>query len=593
MEGEKPWRSHTCGELGVKHTKESVRLCGWVHKSRNLGGLHFLDLRDKYGLVQLSFSSFQGSVSLIKECTLESTISVEGVVHPRPPAAVNKKMATGEIEVHVEKLQLLGHCDIDNLPFLPCGPTEATEELRLQYRYLDLRNNQRQELLQMRSDFMATAREILRRENFVEVETPILYKSTPEGARDYIVPSRVHPGQVYALPQSPQTLKQLLMIGGVDRYYQIGRCFRDEDLRHDRQPEFSQIDLEASFITANEIKKLSEKLLIKLYHLPTDFELPRMDWGRAMEDYGTDRPDMRFDLKHLTVTELFKESTFEVFARVAAQKKGLIKGIFVPAHMGSLSRKELDKLNALVRSQGGEGVAFFKIANGKRTGGISKFVTDDIFEQLNRLLKEKDQGGEGVWLLVAGVPSKNVHTWTDALRRYLGETFNLAGPEKKFLWVENFPLLDWDDEKMHFVARHHPFTMPRDSDLSDFMEGRNLDNVIAQAYDVVCNGHELGGGSLRIYRPQVQEKMFEVLGLNQEQRNRQFGFFLEALKYGTPPHGGIAFGLDRMMMLKAGVDSIRDVLAFPKTNKARDMMADAPSAPDEEQLSELRLKWLN
>ena len=373
------------------------------------------------------------------------------------------------------------------------------------------------------------------------------------------------------------------MMGGSDRYYQICRCFRDEDLRFDRQPEFSQVDIEASFINADYIKKLSERLLINLFQLPSDFELSCMSYHEAMEKYGTDRPDIRFGLIQQSVTELFKGSGFKVFAHIA-NAGGLIKSMFIPASIGTLSRKELDLLTSFIREQGGDGVAFFKVEGGRRSGGISKFITDVLYHGLG-------ETRDGLWVFVGGSSAKKAHMFADSLRRHLGEKLNLIEPEHRFLWIEDFPLLEWDEDKKRLKACHHPFTMPKASHLEQFLEGKNLEGVLAEAYDVVCNGQELGGGSLRIYQHNIQEKMFEILGLDKEERKRQFGFFLEALTYGVPPHGGIAFGLDRIVMLQTGVDSLRDVIAFPKTNKARDLMSGAPGYPSKEQMKELGLNF--
>ena len=429
-------REATCGELRARDIGRGVALCGWVNKSRNLGGLYFLDLRDKYGLTQLSFGpSFKGDVHLLKECTLESVLRVEGTVSARPIEAINKNMGTGEIEIHVESIELLSQCDIDRLPFLPHGAIESTEELRLKYRYLDLRTTVLQNTLKTRSDLMASVRDFLRKKNFVEVETPILYKSTPEGARDYIVPSRIHLGQVYALPQSPQTLKQLLMFGGLDRYFQICRCFRDEDLRYDRQPEFSQIDIEASFITPEYIKQLAEKMLVSIFDLSEDFELSGMTYADAMRDYGTDRPDTRFGLKHLDVTEIFQETSF-----VALSSSKMTKALFVPLSMGTFSRKEIESF--------GKGIFFFKVAGGKCSGGVGKFVTDSVLEKLSS--KSGENNLDGIWFLVAGEDVGMVHAGADVLRRSLGEKLGLLGKERKFLWITDFPLFHWDEEQRRF-----------------------------------------------------------------------------------------------------------------------------------------------
>ena len=582
-------RSHTCGELRIDHKDSKVSLCGWVNKSRDLGGLHFIDLRDKYGLTQLSFKEFKGDLGILKKCHLESTLRVTGEVRTRPEDARNKNMATGEVELMVESIELLSACDIESLPFLPHGTQEATENLKLKYRYLDLRSTRLQKILKIRSQATIDVRNILNEEDFIEVETPILYKSTPEGARDYIVPSRVHPGQVYALPQSPQTLKQLLMIGGTDKYFQICRCFRDEDLRADRQPEFSQIDMEVSFTTPSYIKSLVEKIVTKLFKFESGFSMPIMSYSQVMEIYGSDKPDIRFGLEQRIVTDLFKDSEFAVLSG-PAQNGGLIKTMFVPAENGSFSRKDTDGFVDIVKPHGGKGVAFFKVNNGERSAGISKFIDDQI---MKRLEESTGFSGDGTWLFFADLKPSVVHSCADALRRHLGKTLELIGEGYAFLWVNDFPLLDYDEEAKRFVAMHHPFTMPMEEDVEKFLQGgkENWEQVRAEAYDVVCNGYELGGGSIRIHRGDVQRKMFEALGMSEEETQHQFGFFLEALRYGVPPHGGLAFGLDRIVMLMTGTDSIRDVIAFPKTTSATDLMAQAPSTPGAAQLKELHMNF--
>jgi aspartyl-tRNA synthetase len=582
-------RSHTCGELRIDHKDSKVSLCGWVNKSRDLGGLHFIDLRDKYGLTQLSFKEFKGDLGILKKCHLESTLRVTGEVRTRPEDARNKNMATGEVELMVESIELLSACDIESLPFLPHGTQEATENLKLKYRYLDLRSTRLQKILKIRSQATIDVRNILNEEEFIEVETPILYKSTPEGARDYIVPSRVHPGQVYALPQSPQTLKQLLMIGGTDKYFQICRCFRDEDLRADRQPEFSQIDMEVSFTTPSYIKSLVEKIVTKLFKFESGFSMPIMSYSQVMEIYGSDKPDIRFGLEQRIVTDLFKDSEFAVLSG-PAQNGGLIKTMFVPDENGSFSRKDTDGFVDIVKPHGGKGVAFFKVNNGERSAGISKFIDDQI---MKRLEESTGFSGDGTWLFFADLKPSVVHSCADALRRHLGKKLELIGEGYAFLWVNDFPLLDYDEEAKRFVAMHHPFTMPMEEDVEKFLQGgkENWEQVRAEAYDVVCNGYELGGGSIRIHRGDVQRKMFEALGMSEEETQHQFGFFLEALRYGVPPHGGLAFGLDRIVMLMTGTDSIRDVIAFPKTTSATDLMAQAPSTPGEAQLKELHMNF--
>lgn len=582
-------RTHHCGELRGSDVDKQVILCGWVNKYRNLGHLHFVDIRDKYGMTQLGFEEHPEMVNDLKQLSLETVIMINGVVRKRPEDAINKTMLTGEIEVQVQKLKILSLSDKEHLPFLPCGTVQATEDLKLKYRYLDLRTKKLQDILALRSKAMLQAREVLVEEGFVEVETPILYKSTPEGARDYIVPSRIHPKAVYALPQSPQTLKQLLMIGGTDKYFQLARCFRDEDLRADRQPEFTQIDIEASFITQNYIKNLCSKLIRRLFNMPENFLFPTIDYATSMELYGTDKPDIRFDLKHMPVSQIFIDSEFTLFSSVAASK-GLIKAIFLPITIGTLARKEIDALTDLVRPHGGKGVAWFKVNDGKRSGGISKFISDDIYAQLDEFSEIK---GDGTWFFVADKDHQIVHASTDVIRRHLAKKFELLKDEYRFVWISDFPLLEWSENEKRFMAKHHPFTMPKEEFFDDFMSDQpeKWATCLADAYDLVCNGNEIAGGSIRIYRQDLQAQMFRILGMTEEEVKNQFGFFIEALKYGTPPHGGIACGFDRWIMLLAKTENIRDVIAFPKTTSATDLMSGAPTVPHEKQTSELHFQW--
>jgi len=582
-------RTHSCGELNKSKIGETVTLCGWVNKSRDLGGLYFIDIRDKFGLTQLAFDEYGSDLSTLKT-SLESVIKVTGTVRARPESAVNKNMITGEVEVSVKDFEVLSMAS--EVPFLPHGKVDATEDLKLRYRYLDLRSNRLQNLISLRSKAMQKTRESLYAAGFTEVETPILYKTTPEGARDYIVPSRVHPGKVYALPQSPQTLKQLLMIGNTDKYFQICKCFRDEDLRADRQPEFTQIDIEVSFATQEYIKNLATGIVRNLFGFDDSFEIETMSYAQAMKLYGSDKPDVRFGLAHTIVNDELKGSGFKVFDEVIA-KDGLVKTLFVPKSLKEFSRKEVDALVDVVKPHGGKGVAWFKVNGDELTGGISKFISADTLSSLRSATGETE---DGTFFFFADAKHSVAHACADVTRRHFGKKLELikAG-DYKFLWVNDFPLLEYDDEDGRFYACHHPFTMPKIESLNDFMSGDKdkLQNMNAEAYDLVCNGYEMGGGSLRIYDNNVQKQMFKVLGFSEDEAKQKFGFFIEALSYGTPPHAGIAFGMDRTVMLMAGTDNIRDVIAFPKTNNATDLMCSAPSPADLVQYDELGIKLLD
>lgn len=587
-------RTHHNGELTSTHIGETVSLCGWVNTYRDLGGLHFIDLRDKYGITQLGFEEFTGDLNILKKCYAETVIKATGVVRARPESAKNNKMKTGEIEVSVTALEIMSEVNPDKLPFLPHGKIEAKEETRLRYRYLDLRTNKLQSILKLRSDTAQNARSFLTSQDFIEVETPILYKSTPEGARDYIVPSRVHAGSVYALPQSPQTLKQLLMIGSTDKYFQIVKCFRDEDLRADRQPEFTQIDIEVSFATQAYMKGLATGIVRKLFSDAT-IQLKDMSYEDAIAVYGTDKPDTRFGLEHHIVTSIFTGSEFKVFSELE-EKGGIVKAMFLPSSVTTPSRKVLDGYTKIVEPYGGKGVAFFKTENGERSGGISKFISDDMYTKLSGQLSS-EENLDGVWLFIGNENPEIVHACADALRRHLGNEHSLADPNQyDFLWVHSFPLLEYDEGFGRYIACHHPFTMPSSTRLSEFLEGDLAKqdlfaNFPSEAYDVVCNGYEIGGGSVRIHDQNIQRKMFELLGMDEEEVEKQFGFFVEALSHGVPPHAGIAFGLDRIVMLLAKTDSIRDVIAFPKTTSASCLMSSSPSKPSEDQVNELHFKW--
>ena len=583
-------RTHHCGELRESDIGKSVIICGWMNKYRNLGSLHFIDLRDKYGVTQLGFESYAGDVNDLRKFSLESVLLAKGKVIARPDSAKNANMATGQVEVQVEEIQLLSLAE--EVPFLPHGMIEAKEDLRLRYRYLDLRSKRLQDILSLRSKTTRKAREALYALDFNEVETPILYKTTPEGARDYIVPSRVHPGKVYALPQSPQTLKQLLMIANTDKYFQICRCFRDEDLRADRQPEFTQIDIEVSFPTLEYMKNLATHVVKNVFEMPDNFEMKSISYDEVMRDYGSDKPDVRFDLKHMNVTELFKNSSFTTFSEVASAQYGMVKAIFVPASIGTLARKDIDGLVEIVKPYGGKGVAWFKVENGQLSGGISKFIDPAL---LSSLYEKSSEKGDGLWFFAADKNFNITHDCADALRRHFGKHFNLIDQNKyAFLWVYDFPLFDYDQEANTLGAKHHPFTRPKDEDMELYYSNdkSKVKDVKAYAYDIVCNGYEIGGGSLRIFDNKQQSRMFELLGFTPEDAQNQFGFFIEALKYGTPPHAGMAFGMDRIVMLLAKTDSIRDVIAFPKTASATDLMASSPSRPHDAQTKELGFSWI-
>jgi aspartyl-tRNA synthetase len=591
-------RSHTCGEVRPSHLGNEVTLCGWVSKRRDHGGLIFADLRDRYGITQIVFDpALAGGADAHERAgklRSEFVVWVKGKVRNRPEGMTNTKLATGAIEVACTDLSILSEAKTP--PFPIEDDIDVAETTRLKYRYLDLRRPVLQKNLLIRHRMLSIVRNHLDQNSFVEVETPILYKSTPEGARDFIVPSRLNPGTFYALPQSPQTLKQLLMISGMDRYYQIARCFRDEDLRADRQPEFSQIDIEQSFLDEEAFFPILEGMIKKLWKeiLSQDIQtpFPRMPYNEAMTRFGSDKPDVRFGLELEDLSEIFKTSTFQVFQNaLKANSRGIpgsIRALVVQGQAEKFSRKDLDDLAAFGAGHGAKGLLWIKIqAGGEMQSPAAKFFTDTEKSDLQKRLNLQP----GDLVMIVADKNKVVFDALGAIRLNLGQKLGLMpklGEGKPaFLWVMNFPLLEFDDKENRYFACHHPFTAPRPEFFDDFVAGRNLDRIEASAYDMVLNGVEIGGGSLRIYRPDVQEAMFKLLGMTPEQAKTKFGFFIEALQYGTPPHGGLAFGVERLAALLCGVGPIRDVMAFPKTQSGSDLMSDSPSMVDPDQLTDL------
>ena len=578
-------RTHRCAELSKANVGEKVTIMGWVQKNRNKGGLVFTDVRDRSGIIQVVFEEGSTDAALIEKAASlrsEYVVAIVGKVEMRS-GAVNSNLATGEIEIVPEELRILSESETP--PFQIEENSKTKEELRLKYRYLDLRRPDLQRNLMMRSKVATLTRQFLADEGFLEIETPVLIGSTPEGARDYLVPSRIHQGHFYALPQSPQIFKQLLMCSGYDRYFQIAKCFRDEDLRADRQPEFTQIDMELSFVDVDDVIAVNERLLQKLFKevLGVEVSLPiqRMTWQDAMDRFGSDKPDIRFGMELQNVTETVKDFDFVVFKN-AIENGGTVRGINAKGQ-GGMARKKIDKLVDFAKGYGAKGLAYIAIhEDGTVKSSFAKFMTEDQ----EKALVERMGGENGDLLLFAADKNKVVWDVLGALRLELARQMDLLDKnEYKFLWVTEFPLLEWNDEQNRFTAMHHPFTMPMEEDLQyiDSDPGR----VRAKAYDIVLNGNEIGGGSVRIFNQDIQKKMFEVLGFTEEQAQEQFGFLLNAFKYGVPPHAGLAYGLDRMVMLMAKEDSIRDVIAFPKVKDASDLMTEAPGVVDEKQLEEL------
>ena len=581
-------RSHRCTEVNNTMIGEEVTLMGWVQKRRNLGSLIFIDLRDRSGMMQVVFDEpVIGSEGFAKAGTLrnEYVVAIVGKVQKRS-AAVNENLKTGDIEVFATELRVLSEAQTP--PFPIESGIQTKEELRLKYRYQDLRRPDLQRKLMMRSKVMGGIRAFLQDEGFLEIETPILQKSTPEGARDYLVPSRVHPGSFYALPQSPQLFKQLLMCSGYDRYFQIAKCFRDEDLRADRQPEFTQVDMEMSFVDMEDVLDVNERLIARVFKDTLGVEVPlplkRMTWQEAMDRFGSDKPDVRFGMELVDVSEVVKGCGFGVFTG-ALENGGSVRGINVKGQ-GAMSRKKIDKLVDHAKGCGAKGLAYLVInEDGTYKSSFAKFMTE---EEMAALVAAMD-GQPGDLLLFAADRNKIVWEVLGSLRLQLGKEFNLYDPnEFAFLWVVDFPQFEWSDDQNRYVAMHHPFTMPYEEDLDKLTTDPGA--VRAKAYDIVLNGCELGGGSIRIYQSDVQEKMFNALGFTNEEAHERFGFLLDAFSYGVPPHAGLAFGVDRMIMLMMHAESIRDVIAFPKVKDASCLMTEAPTPVDKTQLDELGLE---
>ena len=578
-------RTHRCAELSEANIGEKVTIMGWVQKNRNKGGLVFVDVRDRSGLIQVVFEEGSTDKALLEKAAKlrsEFVVAIVGTVEKRS-GAVNENLATGAIEIKPEELRILSESETPPFPIEENSKTK--EEVRLKYRFLDLRRPDIQRNLMMRSRVATLARQFMAKEGFLEIETPFLIKSTPEGARDYLVPSRIHPGSFYALPQSPQIFKQLLMCSGYDRYFQIVKCFRDEDLRADRQPEFTQIDMELSFVDVDDVIDVNERLLAYLFKqvLDVDVKLPiqRMTWQDAMDRFGSDKPDLRFGMELQNVSEVVRGCEFAVFKN-ALEAGGTVRGINAKGQ-GGMPRKKIDKLVEFAKDYGAKGLAYIAIhEDGTVKSSFAKFMTED---EMSRLVEAMD-GQAGDLLLFAADKNKVVWDVLGALRLELARQMNLLdSSEYRFVWITEFPLLEWSDEENRFKAMHHPFTMPMEEDLQyiDSDPGR----VRAKAYDIVLNGTEIGGGSVRIHQDDIQEKMFEVLGFTKEKAYEQFGFLLTAFKYGVPPHAGLAYGLDRLVMLMAKQESIRDVIAFPKVKDASCLMTEAPNLVDEKQLEEL------
>lgn len=581
-------RTHTCGELTKSDTGKQVILNGWVDIRRDLGGVIFIDLRDRYGLTQVVFSPQDDEEAhrLADQLRTEFVIGVKGVVKERSEENINPKMPTGDIEIRVRELYIFSKAETP--PFEIKDDVRTNEDLRLKYRYLDLRRPSVQKNLMLRSKAYQIIRSYFHENKFAEVETPVLMKSTPEGARDYLVPSRVNPGKFYALPQSPQTYKQILMVSGMDRYFQIVKCFRDEDLRSDRQPEFTQVDVEMSFIDEEDIYSMAEGLMKKLFKetLDVDIEtpLPRLTYDEAMTTYGSDKPDTRFDMKFVDFSEIVENSEFRVFSKTV-KDGGAVIGFVAPG-LGSLGRGVMDRLTKRVKDEiGAGGLIYLKNNADELYSSVSKFVS----EEENKAIAEKSGAETGDLILLLAGPKKSVYNELGQLRLMVAHEYDMIDESTfNLLWVTKFPLLEWDPDDGRFYAMHHPFTSPAEEDLEHMEE--HPEKTKARAYDLVMNGNEIGGGSIRIHRHDVQQRMFKMLGIGPEEAQEKFGFLLDAFKFGAPPHGGIALGLDRIVMLLTGAKSLREVIAFPKNQKAQSLMDNCPDVVDSKQLDELHIQ---
>lgn len=580
-------RTHTCGQLRIEDTDKKITLCGWVHAFRDHGGIIFLDLRDRYGLTQIVFDPEQTELqNIARSLRSEYVVKITGKVRKRPEETINRQLTTGEIEVAVENVEILNQSKTPVIDI--SSDVVVSEDTRLRWRYLDLRRKSMQENLALRAKAASAIRQFLDKQNFIEIETPSLTRSTPEGARDFLVPSRLNPGHFYALPQSPQLFKQILMVSGFDRYYQIVRCYRDEDLRADRQPEFTQVDLEMSFVEEKDVIEITERLLADLWEKVLAKKLvipfPRLSYREAMERFGSDKPDLRFGMELVDLSDIFSECQFKVFVEVI-KKGGVIKGLKVESG-GNFSRQEIDNLNEFILAQGGKGLAWMKVTPAGLESNIVKFFSDKEKKDIQERFKAKS----GDLLFFVADQLATACTLLGNLRLHLAQKLNLilADGKEKFLWVVDFPLLEYNKDENRWESQHHPFTAPEAEDIQ--LWDSAPEKIRSRAYDIILNGTEIGGGSIRIHRRDFQEKVFSLLKISPEEAKEKFGFLLESLEYGAPPHGGIALGFDRLLAIITGNDSIREVIAFPKTQKAVCLLTDAPGLVTDKQLRELHIQ---